>query len=244
MLTDLQLRIQEIIRRKGHTYSNLAVLWGVSDGTVKNHFRKTKPIEIPLERLVLFAQEYGVDLNFLLTGQEVPAKKIEEAVQAGRQYDIPFNQPDPDIGFLELLRPLFNKLQKNEQYKLFPVEGASMMTSIYPGDYLLCKKDNVNKIINGRVYVLITNNKEMNQYRPSGRWVKRCYLRDHHVTCKSDNIDSSEPYITFQLPLKEITECWYPVFLFTGQLLDPNKDLYERIDQLEERIEMLESLNE
>lgn len=149
------------------------------------------------------------------------------------------------IVLLNLLFPVIEDLP-DDNYKLFQVEGNSMMNSVNQGDWLLCKKDDFKNIINGRVYVLVITNEAMAEFRQSRTWVKRCYLRKekNYVTCKSDHIDSIEPYITFQVKADEIAACWYPVRKITVNMSDPNKDIYERLDELDSRIEMLESTNE
>lgn len=127
--------------------------------------------------------------------------------------------------------------------KMFQVEGASMNTTIAEGDRLICRLVHFNDIIDGHVYVLRLSKPELLSYRESGLWVKRCWHRDakKYVTCKSDNKESTEPYFTFQVSTADIAEVWVPVLRVTGNMADPNRDIYERLDELEERIEMLES---
>src|SRR5687768_3807396 len=47
---------------------DLANLWGVSEGTVKNYLRKDRPTKIPLKNLELLSNRYNIDLNWLMKG--------------------------------------------------------------------------------------------------------------------------------------------------------------------------------
>lgn len=131
-------------------------------------------------------------------------------------------------------------------YDVFEVEGASMETTLSQGDKLLCRKDTVDNIQDNRVYVLVTDDPEIREFRPSGVWIKRCSHRKNngYISCRSDNKDTTEPYNTFRLKSDAITEVWYPVMKITHHMADPNRDIYNRLDELESRIEMLEDLNQ
>lgn len=235
-------RLRLIADRKKLSYSKLGSILGVSKDTAGNYL--TGRTEISIEDAKKLAIELGEDPVWLFTGKI--SLNIEEnenpygTAKAGRPPIKPYKSE-----VTKLLAPITNDLP-DDTYRLFQVEGNSMMHSINQGDWLLCKKDSVKKIVNGRVYVLVLTNDLMNEYRHSGVWVKRCYLRDanNYISCKSDYVDSTEPYITFRIKTDEISECWYPVLKVTGHMSDPNKDLYDRLDELESRIELLESLNE
>ena len=60
----------------------------------------------------------------------------------------------------------------------------------------------------------------------------------------SDNKDTTEPFPTFILKTNQVKEVWYPVRRITANMDDPNRDLYDRLDELEGRVEMLESVME
>lgn len=65
---EIQLKINEIKKRKSLTNQDLANLWGVSEGTVKNYLRKDKPTKIPIQHLEKLSDKYQIDLNWLLKG--------------------------------------------------------------------------------------------------------------------------------------------------------------------------------
>ena len=247
----LRDRINAVIKVKKIKLNELATLWGLKDETIKNYFREPteerKPTPFKNNQVVLFAGKYKIDLNWLQTGtgknpfaesENLQSQEVD-VLEGGRPPSEPYKAEN-----LEMFAPIVRKFTDGT-YKLFTVEGNSMMHSINQGDWLYCKKDDVKNIVNGRVYALILTNQKMAEYRHSGRWVKRCYLREKgYVSCKSDYLDSTEPYITFHINVDEIAECWYPVLKITGHMADPNKDLYDRLDMLEERIELLETLNQ
>lgn len=231
--------IKEIREEKGWSQEYLAQLTGYDRSTVTK-IEKSEELNRTQEKK--FKKAFGEKYSHFFTGSQTPSgfKVVEEdLVLGGREYEIPFI-PEKLLAFY----PIIKDLEEGE-YKLFPVDGNSMMHTVYPGDYLYCKKESVSNIINGRVYVLIITDQKMKEYRRSGRWVKRCYSREKgFISCKSDNADSTEPYFTFRKSIKEIAECWYPVLKISGYLLDPNKDIYNRLDEIEDKLEMLQSLNE
>lgn len=147
------------------------------------------------------------------------------------------------------IRALFASLADDYpqgQYDIWEVEGNSMLPTFKPGDKVLCRMITIDEIIDDRVYVLIVNKPELNDYRKSGIWVKRLRHRkgNGYINCMSDNIDTSEPFPTFRVRDSEINEVWYPVLRLTPDMSNPNKDIYDKLADLEGRLEMLEMMNE
>jgi hypothetical protein len=129
-----------------------------------------------------------------------------------------------------------------DTYEVFEVDGASMITTLAPGDKILCKADSIENMIDNRVYVLVTDDPTIINYNGTGIWIKRCAHRakNGYISCRSDNLDSTEAFNTFRLKTNTIKEVWYPVLKITPHLSDPNRDVYIRLDELEGRIEILE----
>lgn len=155
-------------------------------------------------------------------------------------------QRKPRLAHMQHIIALFTEwLEKmpDGQYDMFPVEGTSMLPTVCEGDELVCKMVTVDEIIDGRVYVLVLNKPELTEYRESGIWVKRVYHRkkNEYLSCKSDNKESTEPFITFQVSVADVEQVWYICGRLTGYLADPNRDIYERLDEIESRLEMLEA---
>lgn len=111
-----------------------------------------------------------------------------------------------DPGFIESLPSFTLPGFKNGVYRAFEVEDDSMLqfegVGLYPTDIIICSyvKD-VSKIINNRVYVVVTNNK--------GIIIKRCINKlssNSFLICSSDNQSSNFPPVT--LEADKIKEVW------------------------------------
>lgn len=236
-------RLNIIKKRHKLSYSKLGGILGVSKDTAGNYL--IGRTEIPMAEARKLAEELGEDPIWLLTGQlavknpESDNKDYRKA-KAGRT---------EGINHLVKIRQLISKAIEDfpeGQYDLFDVDGNSMNRTLNHGDKLLCRMVGIDDIIDTRVYVIVTNKPDLAEYRKSGIWVKRLTHRKNngYINCYSDNKDSVEPFPTFRLKPHEIEEIWYPMLRLCHDLSDPNRDIYDRLDEMEARIEMLESLNE
>jgi len=241
MESDLLKRLNLIKYEKDLTYSEIAVALGVTSDTATNYL--TGRTKFPIPKLVVFAEKYGIDVKWLMTGEggdqglEVHDRGVEyKKAEAGRP--APFNHEGKIRALLAGLTDGF----QSGQYELFEVEGASMEPTLHPGDRLLCRMVTKEEIIDTRIYVIVAARKDLREYRQSGTWVKRLqYRRDKgYVNCRSDNMDTAEPFPTFRLKAAELAEVWDPVLRITWHMADPNRGVHERIDELESRIEALE----
>lgn len=230
-------------------YQRVALLLNVSEDVAGNYL--TGRTAMSIAELVKLAKEYGFDPNWVLTGHgQHPAlmqqvtndpqnvvgeQSIEyEAAKAGR-HPVPHFMEDVMDEVIDMMKSLVPAT-----YKAFPIEGTSMVPTIFEGDKLICRSVQISSIENGRVYVIRTSKGDMLKSKSTGLFCKRCYKRDNHITCKSDNKETTDPFFTFQLKMNEITEVWLPVLRLTGNMADPNRDIYERLDEIESRLEMLE----
>lgn len=225
------------------TYKVLMEVLGVSKDTSRNYLSgRTQMSEL---EAVTLATHLRIDSNWLLTGSgsnpfddlvaSEPSTQYRKA-HAGRSV-----ASNHRVHLRGLLAGVVDDLPE-AVYEVFEVEGASMETTLSQGDKLLCKLDEVENIQDNRVYVLVTDDPVIKEFRESGVWIKRCSHRkaNGYISCRSDNKDTTEPYNTFRLKCDSIKEVWYPVLKITPHMADPNRDIYNRLDDLESRIEMLE----
>lgn len=228
------------------TYNKLASVLGVSDDVAGNYLSgRTK---MPMDKVIQLSAALRIDANWLLRGEgispiedlivaePIPPYTIRKS-RAGRSVASNFR-----VHLRNLLAAIVEELPE-ARYDIFEVEGSSMENTFSQGDKLLCQADTVENIKDRRVYVLVIDDPVLKNYRESGIWVKRCSHRaqNGYISCSSDNKDTSEPYPTFRVKTENVLEVWYPVLKITPHMADPNRDIYERLDELEARIEMLES---
>lgn len=240
----IAVRLKLIKVRKNLTNKDLASILGVTENTVKNYLAGRT--DLTTEQIITLSGKLGVDFTWLVTGGDDPYAAAEahdrgveyKKAQGGR--NLPNNH---EVKIRSLLAGLTDGFQEGV-YELFEVEGASMEPTLHPGDRLLCRMVTLEDIIDTRIYVIVANRKELRDFRASGVWVKRLqYRRDKaYINCRSDNMDTAEPFPTFRLKAGEVAELWDPVLRITWHMADPNRGVHERIDELEGRIEAMEDM--
>lgn len=116
-----------------------------------------------------------------------------------------------------------------------------------PGYEVLCLKIEREEIKDSHVYFIVSTNPQLQHYY-NGVVVKRVTYRPEkgYFNCKSDNNDSSEPYLTFRLEEDEVLEVWCPKLKLSHDFSDLNRDVYEIIfevqSELEDAVERIEHL--
>jgi len=118
---------------------------------------------------------------------------------------------------------------------LWEVEGNSMLTDtggLHSGGWVCSERIfNGSEVRDGRVYVVV---------HKDGVLIKRVLNRadtDGKLILKSDNLSGNYPPIVIEPT--DILELWYVVGYFSRQLPPPS-NLYERINQMEGRLILLE----
>lgn len=147
------------------------------------------------------------------------------------------NHSDPEW-FAELPTCSLPGLQQRSLW-LWEVEGNSMTTDsggLHTGDWVVAERILEKKSIrDGRVYVII---------HKDGVLIKRVLDRsqnENKLILKSDNLSGNYPAMV--IDPTDVLELWYVVGYFSRQLPPPS-NLYERINDLEGRLIMLEKTTE
>lgn len=130
---------------------------------------------------------------------------------------------DPE--FMEKLPQIFDPIYRNGTYRLWEVDGNSMFPTLHDRDKALCRWDSISNAVDGRVYVIVTNN--------DGILIKRVINRhkEGKFICKSDNNHRGE-YPPIILDVQHIAEVWYVVEARSKQLSEPG-EIYKRTVNLE-----------
>lgn len=248
-MKDLLRRLAVFKANKGLSYLDISRTLGVTEQTVSNYFSgRTK---IPLDKISAIASIYHLDIDWLMHGKSSKVDNeyegvVEEPIATYKKAKAGLlTVQNQSVIIRGLLAGAIDQLQPG-YYNIFEVEGMSMFPSVCQGDKLLCRLITTDDMIDNRISVIVTDRADLKEIHSDGVWVKRCSHRKDsgYISCKSDNQDSSEPFITFRLKISEVMEVWYPVLRITGHMADPNRDIYNRLDELEGRLELLESLNE
>lgn len=243
MEKDFRTRLKEAIKVKDISYKDLGDRLDITEQQIKNYVSGRSGV--PMDKFIALSKELDINPIWLLKGEE--AEKL-----VGNQYAEPENTYRKAKAGRSLashnrvqLRNLVSSIVDDlpdAAYDIFEVEGSSMETTLSAGDKLICRMESIETMVDNRIYVLVTNDPVITGYNSSGVWIKRCNHRkdNGYISCRSDNKETTEPYPTFRFKVESIKEVWYPVMKVTAHLSDPNRDIYNRIDELESRIEMLE----
>lgn len=147
------------------------------------------------------------------------------------------NHSDPEW-FSELQTCSLPGLQQRSLW-LWEVEGNSMTTDsggLHSGDWVVAERIlDKRSIRDGRVYVVVHND---------GVLIKRVLDRsgkENKLILKSDNLSGNYPPMVIEPT--DVLELWYVVGYFSRQLPAPST-LYERINDLEGRLIMIEKENQ
>lgn len=174
--------------------------------------------------LINMARILGLTVDMLLTTQLT--QRHLEAIAKGHQPlqekpadGIPlisqsayteYLQGHTDKVFLEQLPMLFIPgLKSSRTHRAFEVRGESMIPTLYPNDWVICRKQEKGEAFSYRdVYLLIT--------RAEGVLVKR--LIEHPEQNMLELISDNRIIPTYKLPIQEVNELWKVEYRLTSYL--------------------------
>ena len=241
------LYLKAWLKRNKLEYKVIASQIGVTETDIKNYMRN-KPVWPP-HLLAKVFQENAKHLSardmedFGLQSPEMNSFAADPPVtytkaKAGHPHTAHFK-----TRLARLITPIIDNLP-DATYDIFEVEGSSMEPTFSAGDRIICRLDNMDKMIDDRAYIIRTDDQLLHDYRPSGIWLKRCVCRKNawYIVCRSDNKSTSEPYPTFQIKFESVKELWYPVLRITSEMRNPHADLMEMIKAIDGRLEVVEQI--
>ncbi len=188
---------------------------------------------VSIEIIKRLSTEFDLSCDWLIYGKDrytrlsvqnsfIPLVSIE--AEAG--YISSYNDPDYAHS-LDLYRlPGY----ENGEYRIFMVEGDSMIPSIHPHDKVVCEKiDNPASVVEGTLNVVISK---------SNIVVKRIYFWEQDrnmIVLKSDN----QHYTEERLPLSEVKQMWAVRAKLTSSFIDQSYAQNERMDMLEKELQVI-----
>lgn len=185
---------------------------------------------VSVETLSKMSEIFDVSCDWLIYGKNryarlshtrdfIPLVNIE--VKAGYIS----NHIDPDyLENLELYKiPGFEK----GDYRIFEVEGDSMLPTILPRDKIICgQARDINDIVEGSLCVIVTSKDIV---------VKRFYYshkKADTIILKSDNSN----FKNLEIPLSEIHEVWLVQAKITSSFASNSYEQTQRMDELEKEL--------
>lgn len=124
----------------------------------------------------------------------------------------------------------------NGTFRLFEVEGHSMIDSLNDRDIVICSNvDQLALVRDDRVHVVVTKNE--------GVVVKTVLNRiktDGKLILKSENYKDREQYPAIICDPSDIIEIWYCV-MYMSRYFKRSSDIFKRVSDLEARFTLLEA---
>jgi transcriptional regulator with XRE-family HTH domain len=125
---------------------------------------------------------------------------------------------------------------QNGTYRMFEVEGHSMVTTFHESDLIVGRfVENMAELRSDRVHVVVT--------KRDGVVVKRVINRlqsDGVLILNSDNQRHAGDYPPIVVRAEEVLEIWYAVAYMSRQMRAPG-ELYQRLIDVESRLTILEN---
>lgn len=209
--------------------------------------------QISLDTLRNLSNELNVNCNWVVNGvgdifyddksksQEFTAQKVLVNVKSNNLSAIPLVQEEAHAGYIEGFEdPEYIKTLKvyqipgfeNGSYRLFEIEGESMIPTVYPREIVICEHiDNKDAVENGTLCVVITKD---------GIVAKRVYYYENDkklLILKSDN----SRFKTYSLESKKILELWKIKGKITSVFIESGLVDAKRMEKLENDLEMLKN---
>ena len=206
-------RLKQLRSNKGLTIRGLADKVGLPFGTYAGYEYYANR-KIPMPVLEKIADILNTPIDFILNGPQDalhPQNNLVIFVDKDSQNEriayIPivaqagYLKNFSDQNYLENLAtyslPGFN----NGTYRMFPIEGDSMLPTYFPGDILICVYvQHYSHVKDGNCYVIVST---------EGICVKRCInaiSKRGAIIIESDNMN----YKPDLIPIESIIEIWHP----------------------------------
>ncbi len=220
-------RIKRLRKEQKLSQVKFADLLGITQSVVS--LMESGHSNVSVEVLRKLSEQFGVSIDWLVYGKEnyvrlsrdnafIPLINVE--AKAG------YIENHIDDEFMEKLYlyriPGFEK----GDHRIFEVEGDSMVPTIIPRDWIVCRSMGLEKLIEGSLCVIVTHNDIV---------VKRVYKdRDDAsvVILKSDNSD----YNDMSIRIQDIAQIWAVQAKITNSFVSGSMENIKRMDDLENEL--------
>lgn len=224
----LSLSQQEFASRIGITQGALSQL-------------ESQKSKLSLDSLLKINRVFGVDCNWLVAGEgeiffNQDAKEPHTMQKSLKEGCIPLIRGEAHAGYIKnyLDEKYLDTLEVYKipgyeagNYRLFEVEGDSMIPSIYPGEIVVCESlPDMTTMENGSLCIVVAE---------EGIVAKRGYIYEEDrsmLILKSDNPD----YKTYSIPMDDVREIWRVRAKITNVFVQPQVVDASRLRELEEDI--------
>lgn len=160
----------------------------------------------------------------------VPVTELEVAAGGGIYNDGPLDNVEKVGLGATFIKP-------GHTYLCVRIKGVSMAPTLQDGGYVVIRlldKSEWAKMPDERVFVVIDTDGKAYLKRVKNRF------KQGFIVLRSDSPDQAT-YPSFNLASKEITAIWYVEWYFSAKLPNIHDQFYTRLQQMEDRIDILEA---
>lgn len=223
---DLSKRIKQIRIEANKTQAQFSNDIGITQGNL-SLIESGKTI-LNLDTIKKIKSKFNLSYNWIIEGisSYTDLKNLIPLVDKSAMAGYPANHSDDNyLGTLARYRiPGFD----DGEYKIFEVEGESMLPTLLPHDFIICVRiTNYDKVVDGSLAVIVLEDVVL---------VKRMYKADEKkFRFESDNIN----YKSVEVKKKDIREMYGVQAKITQSLHSSSSTSNRKIEELEERMEKL-----
>lgn len=228
------MKLNERIKmmRKGQHLSQveMAKILGISQSVIS--LIESGNASVSVDMLKSLSEYFNVSCDWLIYGKDryiklssnndfMPMVNIE--AEAGYVHNF------KDIDYIETLDLYRIPGFKDGEYRIFEVEGESMIPTLFSHDKIICEHKKGNDIVEGTLNVVVTKNDIV---------VKRVYYKgDDHKTLvlRSDNKD----FKPREVPTQKVLEIWEVKAKLTGNFIVQSFEQNSRLDHLENELKVI-----
>jgi transcriptional regulator with XRE-family HTH domain len=215
--------------RKEHKLSQVkfADMLGITQSVVS--LMESGHSNVSVDVLRKLSEQFGVSVDWLVYGKD-------NYVRLSRENSfIPLINVEAKAGYIEnhIDDSFMEKLDlykipgfEKGDHRIFEVEGDSMVPTIMPRDWIICRGTGLDNLIEGSLCVIVTGNDIV---------VKRVYKDRENpkvVILKSDNSDYNDMSIRTQ----DIAQLWAVQAKITNSFVSGSMENVKRMDDLENEL--------
>jgi transcriptional regulator with XRE-family HTH domain len=220
-------RIKRLRRENKLSQVKFAEMMGITQSVVS--LIESGHTNVSVDILKKISKQFDVSIDWLIYGKDKYVRLARDNafiplinVEAKAGY-IQGHLGDDFMDQLELYKiPGFEK----GNHRIFEVEGDSMIPSIQPRDWIVCRDTEMDDIIEGSLCVVVTTRDIV---------VKRIYRdrnKSKNIILKSDNSD----YNDMSIPFIDVKELWVVQSKITNNFVSSSLEQTKRLDDLENEL--------
>lgn len=222
----LSSRIKQIRTEANKTQAQFSKDIGITQGNLS--LIESGKTVLNLETLQKIRKKFNLSYSWIIDGKASysDSKNLIPLVDQSAMAGYPANHTNDE--FINNLARYRIPGFENGEYKIFEVEGESMLPTLLPHDFIICVKiENLEKVVDGSLTVIVLEDAVL---------VKRIYkVKKNEFRFESDNIN----YKSIEVKSSEVVELFGVQAKITQSLHSASSPSDKKLGELESKIDLL-----